>query len=340
MLPPSTPTDEQLIATVTSQESVFNTSDIVTFSSPSLVNSNTDHSSGDRPSSPSSRPLLGSTQASSSRVDRSRHMMHTGPPSASSIPYPDSSSTGNTTSGVLPSSAATIMSAHQAPTTSTSTQPTIVMPKEWTVPSYLQYSIFYDRFTVASSSSSSVAILSNNNNSNNTYSASSSFDPSSASASASGSGSLLSWEEAFYTSVGGPTTATTARGSSSNYNNNYNRLASSGHESNWGPPTIHPPRPAYMGPGSSSNYTSLLGAPSLQNPSSIAAATAASTSSSSSSSQGQSAQQLYTERILNPHSQIPLPTKLDPKHCCKRLLIQDDILQFCPEKDDQGRDSE
>lgn len=57
-------------------------------------------------------------------------------------------------------------------------------------------------------------------------------------------------------------------------------------------------------------------------------------------SQALSAQERYQECLDTPHAKIPLPSKLDPKHCCKRLLIQDGVVQFCPEKDDQGRDSE
>ena len=37
---------------------------------------------------------------------------------------------------------------------------------------------------------------------------------------------------------------------------------------------------------------------------------------------------------------IPLPYKLDPYHCCKRLLISQDYgLQYLPERDDQGKES-
>jgi hypothetical protein len=52
-----------------------------------------------------------------------------------------------------------------------------------------------------------------------------------------------------------------------------------------------------------------------------------------------SAQQLYKARLEDSHAKIPLPSQLDSKQCCKRLLIQDGLLQFCPEKDDKGRDS-
>jgi len=38
---------------------------------------------------------------------------------------------------------------------------------------------------------------------------------------------------------------------------------------------------------------------------------------------------------------IPLPCRLDQEQCCKRLLISNDFgLQFMPERDDQGRESE
>lgn len=52
-----------------------------------------------------------------------------------------------------------------------------------------------------------------------------------------------------------------------------------------------------------------------------------------------SARDRYQECLDTPLAKIPLPSRLDPKQCCKRLLIQDGVVQFCPEKDDQGRDS-
>lgn len=48
-----------------------------------------------------------------------------------------------------------------------------------------------------------------------------------------------------------------------------------------------------------------------------------------------------TRSTLNSINRIPLPSRLDPEQCCRRLLITQDYgLQFLPERDEQGRESE
>ena len=55
---------------------------------------------------------------------------------------------------------------------------------------------------------------------------------------------------------------------------------------------------------------------------------ASTSTSSSSSSVGRKKQRIH------------LPSKLDPKQCCKRLhIISDTRVQFLPERDEQGRES-
>lgn len=143
--------------------------------------------------------------------------------------------------------------------------PTIVMPQDWNVPSYLKHSVFYSRFTVSPATLSPVA-------------------------SASGAHTA----DAYTGGSASDTTGSIAR---------------------WGPSTaLH---------GSSRDNTTTLPGTGVRLP-----------------SEATSARERYQECLDNPNAKIPLPSKLDPKHCCKRLFIQDGMVQFCPEKDDQGRDSE
>lgn len=141
--------------------------------------------------------------------------------------------------------------------------PTIVMPQDWSVPSYLKHSVFYPRFTVSPSSLSPVA--------------------------------SASISRAIARPVGVSTSDRTD-------------------DAGWGSATpLH--------------STTVDSSPV---PSSAAVRMP---------SQATSARERYQEGLASPIAKIPLPSKLDPKHCCKRLLIQDGVVQFCPEKDDQGRDS-
>lgn len=169
-----------------------------------------------------------------------------------------------TSSPQVPASRPTPSGPSAAMATTASLSPTIVMPQDWSVPSYLKYSVFYPRFTVSPSTLSPVASTS----------------------------AAVTTGAAGRSSSGGRT----------------------GDVTGWGTATT------------------------LQS-SSIDSLPTPSTSAVRLPSEATSAQERYQECLNNPNAKIPLPSKLDPKHCCKRLFIQDGVVQFCPEKDDQGRDS-
>lgn len=75
--------------------------------------------------------------------------------------------------------------------------------------------------------------------------------------------------------------------------------------------------------------------------SSTTAGSSATPLASASSGSGSYLERLQARIDAGAHSQrIPLPSRLDPKQCCKRLnIISDTRVQFLPERDEQGRES-
>ncbi|KAK9899895.1 SPRY-domain-containing protein [Cystobasidium minutum MCA 4210] len=233
MPPPPTPTDNEYIAVLPPPTSPLSSSYYTAL----------DRSPSGPPSMSSFLFTGGNRHPSQSP---SSSVMHTGLPVAARAGGPSSTSSIST---------------------NMAQQPTIVMPQEWDVPSYLKHSIFHSRFTVSPSSVPPIA--------------------STSTASLAG------------TRAGGSTAITTNARSD---------------DASW---------------GSAISTNSL--AP-------IEGAAASSSSAVRVHTEGGSASDRYQECLDTPHAKIPLPSRLDPKQCCKRLLIQDGIVQFCPEKDDQGRD--
>lgn len=144
--------------------------------------------------------------------------------------------------------------------------PTVVLPKAWKVPTYLEQSAFYERFTVGRPSEAS----------SSSFTSPGSLPPATSSAdSIRRSGSISGLSRS--------TTATTITPTSSTYD-----------------------------AGGKGKARALAGVSKDTSP-----------------------------QTASPATPIPLPSRLDSQQCCKRLLITKDYgLQFMPERDEQGRESE
>lgn len=110
------------------------------------------------------------------------------------------------------------------------------------------------------------------------------------------------------------------------------------------PQIVHPREwavPAYLSDSRHSSLFQVGGSPSTSGVSATSTATPLAQTSGT-----------YVERLQarldastsgnnrNTRQRIPLPSKLDPKQCCKRLHIMSDTkVQFLPERDEQGRES-